>query len=99
MGPLFMSTLPLGCSKRVILPTKADLAVLQGDQPGIGDGHAVRVVAQIPEQPLRVGKRPLGERHPVLTAEGRLTSKIWRLGRFRILPMSSATFQFPSAAW
>src|SRR5262249_1899469 len=53
----------------VILPAKTDLTVLQGDQPRIGDSHAVRVAAEVAKYSLSVGKRTLGVSHPVLAVE------------------------------
>src|SRR5690349_2000704 len=49
-----------------IAPAKADLAVLQAQQTVIGDGDAVRVVAEILEHVFRSAERPLGIDNPLV---------------------------------
>ena len=49
-----------------VSPTKRDLATSQGDQPMVGNGDAVSVVAEITERVLRASKRRLRINHPIV---------------------------------
>ena len=49
----------------VILPVKADLVVGEVDQAMVGDGHPMRVAAEILEDVLGAAKRALGVHHPL----------------------------------
>ena len=53
----------------IILPTESNLIVLHGDQPVIGDGHAMRVSGQVVEHMLGPPERLLGIYHPVVTKQ------------------------------
>ena len=57
-------------SVTIIFPLEGDLAVLQGQQPAIGDGHAMGVAAEILQHVLRSAKGGLGVDHPFLVFEG-----------------------------
>src|ERR1700686_823437 len=48
----------------IILPSKADLAVVHGNQAIVGDGDTVGIAADIIENLFRASKRPLGKDHP-----------------------------------
>jgi len=49
----------------VVLPAKGNLAFGDVLQSLVGDGHSVRVAAEIFEHLLRPGERPLGVDYPV----------------------------------
>src|SRR6476659_2182025 len=49
----------------VILPAEADLAVVHGQQPVVGDGDTVGVASDIVEDLGWPGKRPLRVDHPL----------------------------------
>ena len=53
----------------IILPTESDLIALHGDQPVIGDGHAMRVSGQVVKYMLRSPERFFGIYHPVVTKQ------------------------------
>src|SRR6266571_1846735 len=50
-------------------PAKGDLAVSEGDQPTIGDGDAVSVSAEIPDDVLRTAERAFAIDDPVVAEE------------------------------
>lgn len=52
-----------------ITPAKGNLAIGEGNQPMIGDGHAVRVATEIVQDVLGAAERGLGVDHPVLAEE------------------------------
>jgi len=45
----------------VVLPSEADLAVVEPDQAAVGDGDAMGVATEIAEHLFGPGKRRLGE--------------------------------------
>ena len=49
--------LPFAVAMGIILPTEGDLIALHGDQPVIGDGHAMRVASQVVEHMLWSAER------------------------------------------
>lgn len=49
----------------VVLPGEADVAIGDPGQPAVGDGHAVRVAAEISEHLIGTGERALGMDHPL----------------------------------
>ena len=49
----------------IVLPAEGDGAVLDPGQPGVGDGNAMSVAAEIGEHVLRSTERRLGVDHPV----------------------------------
>src|SRR5438552_4383400 len=53
----------------IVLPTESDLIALHGDQPVIGDGHAMRVASQVVKHMLWSAERLLGIYHPVVTKQ------------------------------
>ena len=57
------------CVRSRVLPTESSLITLQGDQPVIGDGHAMRVASQVVEHMLWSAERFLGIYHPVVTKQ------------------------------
>ena len=67
----------LGCDRddlvfsavAVVLPGVGDLAVVQGQQAAVGDGHAVSVAAEIFEDMLGTTKGWFGVDHPFLFAQ------------------------------
>ena len=61
---------PLPVATVVILPPKRHLAILTGEEPPIGDGHAMRVARQVAEDALRPGQRRLGIDHPLRLLHG-----------------------------
>ena len=66
----------------VILPLEGDLAVFQGQQAPVGDGHAVGVAAEILQHVLRSAKGGLGVDHPFLVLERRqVAGKSGRVAR------------------
>src|ERR1700736_6049186 len=50
----------------IIFPPKGDLAICQGDQSVVGNGHAVRVPGQILEYVFWSAKRRLSINDPIL---------------------------------
>ena len=60
----------LACSVlAIILPLKADAAVLEADQSAIGDRHPMGVTAEISEHLLRAAERTLGVHNPIRSAQ------------------------------
>ena len=55
----------------VVLPAEGDAALVQRDQPAVGDGHPVRVARQVGQHRLRPGERALGIDHPLALAQRR----------------------------
>ena len=49
----------------IVFPGEADLVVVEPDQAAVGNGHAVRVAAEVAEHLLGPGERRLGEDDPV----------------------------------
>src|SRR6267154_2001357 len=58
-----LSTLP------IILPAKADAALLEVDEPAVGDRHAMRVAPEISERLLGTAERTLGVHNPIRSAQ------------------------------
>ena len=54
---------------RRIAPAESDSASVEGDQAMVGDGHPVRVAAEIVQGMLGTAKGALGINHPVGTEE------------------------------
>jgi len=54
----------------VILPAKRNLAIFQGHETLIGNGHAMRIAAQIFQHLLRSAEGGLGVNHPLGFAQG-----------------------------
>ena len=68
---------------RVVFVAEGDLAVLQGDEPVVGDGHAMRVTGQVFEDVPRVLHGLFGEDDPLLVAQGgKEASPGWGLEKF-----------------
>ena len=61
--------LALLAAVRVIFPAEGDLAVLQTDQPVIGDGHAMGVARQIVQHMLRSAERLADIDHPAMAVQ------------------------------
>jgi hypothetical protein len=61
--------LPFAVAMGIVLPTESDLIALHGDQPVIGDGHAMRVASQVVEHMLWSAERFLGIYHPVVNKQ------------------------------
>ena len=61
----------------VVLPTEADLAVLQGDQTLIRDRHSMGVPCQVLQHLRRATERRLGVHNPV--GSSMATSRRWNL--------------------
>ena len=53
----------------VVLPAEGDLAVGNGHETVIGDGHAVRIAGQVMEHMFRPAERSFGVDHPILTKQ------------------------------
>jgi hypothetical protein len=51
-----------------VSPTEADFAVCQSDQPVIGNGDAVRIVAEVFEDVFGAAEGPFGVNHPLVPA-------------------------------
>ena len=52
-----------------VAPAERDLAILNRDEPSVGDGNAVRVIGQILEHVLRAAEGRLDAEHPFLGFE------------------------------
>ena len=52
-----------------ITPAKRKLTIREGNQPMIGDGHAVRVATEVVQDVLGTTERGLGVDHPVFAKE------------------------------
>ena len=61
---------PLLAAMGVVLPPETDLAVLEGDQPMVGNGDAMGVTGQVVQNIVRTAKGRLGVNDPVLAEEG-----------------------------
>jgi hypothetical protein len=71
----------------VILVTEGHLAVLQGDEPVIGDGHAMRITGQILQDMLGGLEGLFRIDHPLLvTQRGEETPPGWGLGKLPTAP-------------
>jgi len=55
---------------RIVFGAEGDLAVLQGDEPVVGDGDAMRITGQVFEDVPWVLHGLFGEDHPLLVAQG-----------------------------
>jgi len=55
---------------RIVFVAEGDLAVLQGDEPVVGDGDAMRITGQVFEDVPWVLHGLFGEDHPLLVAQG-----------------------------
>jgi hypothetical protein len=53
----------------IIFPLEGYLAILQGPQTAVGDGHAMGVAAEILQDVVRSAKGGLGVDHPFLVLE------------------------------
>ncbi len=53
-----------------IAPAKGDLVIGQGDEPVVGDGDAMGVLAQITERMLGTSEGPFGVDVPVVSEQG-----------------------------
>ena len=65
----------------IIFPPKGDLAICQGDQSVVGNGHAVRVPGQILEYVFWSAKRSLGVDDPILSEQPEKATKEFGLGK------------------
>ena len=61
--------LPLLAAVGVILPAEGDTHPVKRQKPMVGDGHAMRVAAQIAENLSGAAEGRLGIHHPVLAVE------------------------------
>src|SRR5260221_10657284 len=55
----------------VILPAEGHAALVQAEQPAVGDGHAERIARQIREYRRWPGERTLGVNYPLALAHWR----------------------------
>ena len=55
----------------VVLPAEGDAALIEGDEPGVGDRHAVRVARQIGQHRLGPGEGALGVDDPFALTQRR----------------------------
>ena len=78
----------------VILPAEADLAVVHGQQPVVGDGDTVGVASDIVEDLGWPGKRPLREDHPLGVPDRRQIPP--ERGRFMKVAVRGEKVQLPS---
>jgi len=60
---------PLFVAVRGIAPAEGDVAMGEGDEPGVGDGDAMGVGAEIAQDMLRSSEGWLGVDDPVVTEE------------------------------
>jgi hypothetical protein len=67
--------------RAVVLPAEGDAALVQGQQPAIGDGDAVGVAREIREHGRGPGERALGVDDPLALAQRREPVRRRRLGR------------------
>ena len=56
------------CRGAVILPTEGDAALVEGEQPRVGDRHPVRVAGQIGEHRSPARRRGAWHRRPIRTS-------------------------------
>ena len=71
---------------RVVLPAEGDTALVQGDQPAVGDRDAVGVARQVGQHRLGAGEGPLGVDHPLALAQRRQPAREGRgVGQRRML--------------
>jgi hypothetical protein len=78
---------PQAVAALVILVTEGHLAVLQGDEPVIGEGHAMRITGQILQDMLGVLEGLLRIDHPLLvTQHGEETPPGCGLGKLPTAP-------------
>ena len=52
-----------------VAPAEADLAVVEAEQPSVGDGDAVGVAGQVLQHMFGSAERRLGVDHPLLSAQ------------------------------
>src|SRR6266851_2805150 len=78
----------------VILPAEADLAVVHGQQPVVGDGDTVGVASDIVEDLGWSGKRPLRVDHPLGVPDRRQIPP--ERGRFMKVAVRGEKVQLPS---
>src|SRR5215472_10125079 len=52
-----------------IAPAKSDVAIAEGDQAMVGDGHAMGVPAEIAQHVFRTAEGTFQVNHPVLSVE------------------------------
>ena len=74
----------------IVLVGESDLSVFQTDQPVVGDGHAMRVAAEVIQNSFGTPERRLGVDHPFRFVERRSISR--SSGRIR-RPMGRCFFQ------
>lgn len=53
----------------VVLPAEGDAAIVQGDEPGVGDRDPVGISGKVREYRLGSGERTLGVDHPLALAQ------------------------------
>lgn len=80
----------------VVLVAESDLAVIEGDQPLVGDSDAMSVSGEVLEYLLRTSERWLGVNHPVFVSKG-LEPAFPCLGMFEFLKFAVETelLEFP----
>jgi hypothetical protein len=61
----------LAIAALIILPPEGHLAIGTGEEPPIGNGHAMRVAGQVAEDSLRPGQRWFGIDDPLRLLQGR----------------------------
>ena len=64
-----MSALPI--APLIVLPAERHLAIVTGEQPPIGDGHAMGIAGEVVQHRLRAGQRGLRVDHPLRLPQGR----------------------------
>ena len=60
---------PFLVAVRGIAPAEGDVAIGEGDQPGVGDGDAMRVCAEIAQNMLRTAEGLFGIDNPVVAEQ------------------------------
>jgi len=74
----------------VVPPAKSNLAVLEGDQPMVGDGHAMGVTGQVMQDIFGTAERRLGINHPILTEQGtHQSAEQLRIAKRRLVSVKS----------
>ena len=61
----------LAIAPLIVFPSERHLAIVTGEEPPIGDGHAMRIAGQVTEDQLRPGQRRLGVDHPLRLLQAR----------------------------
>jgi hypothetical protein len=74
----------------VVLVAESDHAVVEGDQPLIGDGDTMGVSGEVLEHLLGTAERRLGVNHPVFTSKG-LEPTLPCLGMFEFAKIAVET--------